>query len=242
LIRSNGFRSTTNAPKARQRSEAKPSRLSPTLRWREAWARKRPLGVEGESEIQKTNRAWATLDAVVALFTGDWMGMDGEAPDPVAVSLGFIDCDDEIQVRVASTDDKRVANYAARMQAGDDFPPLVLFFDRDGEDWHPWLADGFNRYQALLCTMDYTARATIYAGSRGDAEEYAATCNAHHGLPLSKADKREASRRLPKPHPEWSDRESARCVGASTPRRARCGGRWKPRHLVKITRCPRLAW
>jgi hypothetical protein len=179
----------------------------------------RPLGIEGESAIQETNRVWAALDTVEYLCLTDLPGMDGEPPDPVAVSLGLIDRDDEIQIRVAGTDDERVANYAARMKAGDNFPPLVLVFDRDGEDddWHLWLADGFHRYRALLRTMDYTARATIYAGSRRDAEEYAATCNAHHGLPLSNADKRAASRRLLRLHPEWSDREIARRVGASHP-------------------------
>jgi hypothetical protein len=181
----------------------------------------RPLGIEGESAIQEANQVWAALDTVEYLCLTDLPGMDGEPPDPVAVSLGLIDCDNEIQIRVAGTDDERVTNYAARMKAEDDFPPLVLFFDRDegeeDDDWHLWLADGFHRYRALLRTMDYTARATIYAGTRRDAEEYAATCNARHGLPLSNADKRAASRRLLKLHPEWTDREIARRVGASHP-------------------------
>jgi hypothetical protein len=185
----------------------------------------RPLGIEGESAIQEANQVWAALDTVEYLCLTDLPGMDGEPPDPVAVSLGLIDCDNEIQIRVAGTDDERVTNYAARMKAEDDLPPLVLFFDREEEeeeeeeddDWHLWLADGFHRYRALLRTMDYTARATIYAGTRRDAEEYAATCNARHGLPLSNADKRAASRRLLKLHPEWTDREIARRVGASHP-------------------------
>jgi DNA-directed RNA polymerase subunit RPC12/RpoP len=65
--------------------------------------------------------------------------------------------------------------------------------------------------------MDYTAEATVYAGTRRDAEEYAATCNARHGLPMSNEDKRAAARRLLEIHPEWSNREIARRLGVSHP-------------------------
>ena len=178
----------------------------------------RPLGIEGESPIQETNRVWAALDTVEHLFLNDLPDVNEAEPDPVAVSLGLIDCDETIQIRVTGTDPESVDNYAARMKAGDEFPPLVLFFGRDGEDdWRLWLADGFHRYEAMLRTMDHTVQATVYAGSRRDAEEYAAICNARHGLPLSNEDKRAASRRLLKLHPEWSDREIARRVGASHP-------------------------
>jgi hypothetical protein len=184
----------------------------------EAWAKVRPLGIEGKSEIQKTDRAWAALDTVVALFTTDWSRVGDERPEPIEVSLGLIDHDEAVQIRVAGTDPERVTNYAARMKAGDDFPPVVLFFERgEGDDWHLWLADGFHRYEALLRTMDYTAEATVYAGTRRDAEEYAATCNARHGLPMSNEDKRAAARRLLEIHPEWSNREIARRLGVSHP-------------------------
>lgn len=179
----------------------------------------RPMGIEGESEIQKTDRAWAAMDTVIKLFTQDWPSPDEEAPEPIDISLAQINCDRLIQIRVAGIDQQRVKNYATRMKEGDKFPPIVAFFDRrDDEDtWRLWLADGFHRYAAMLRTMDYTASTIVYAGKRRDAEEYAAICNAHHGLPLSNEDKWAASRRLLEFHPEWSNREIARRLGVSHP-------------------------
>jgi len=179
----------------------------------------RPMGIEGESEIQKTDRAWAAMDTAINLFTQDWPSADDEAPEPVDISLAQINCDRLIQIRVAGIDQERVKNYATRMKEGDKFPPIVAFFDRrDDEDtWRLWLADGFHRYAAMLRTMDYTASTIVYAGTRREAEEYAAICNAHHGLPLSNEDKWAASRRLLEFHPEWSNREIARRLGVSHP-------------------------
>jgi hypothetical protein len=179
----------------------------------------RPMGIEGESEIQKTDRAWAAMDTVVNLFTHDWPSADEEAPEPIDISLAQINCDRLIQIRVAGIDQERVNNYATRMKEGDKFPPIVVFFDRrdDADAWRLWLADGFHRYAAMLRTMDYTTATIVYAGTRRDAEEYAAICNAHHGLPLSNEDKWAASRRLLEFHPEWSNREIARRLGVSHP-------------------------
>lgn len=180
----------------------------------------RPMGIEGDSDVQKADRAWAAMDTIVKLFTRDWPSVEDEAPDPIDVALALIDCDRTIQIRVAGIDQERVDNYATRMKEGDEFPPIVAFLDRDEDDpgaWHLWLSDGFHRYAAMLRTMDYTASTIVYAGTRKDAEEYAAVCNAHHGLPLSNEDKWAASRRLLEFHPEWSNREIARRLGVSHP-------------------------
>ena len=161
----------------------------------------------------RITRAEAGLDTLVTLYGRNWPHVDGPAPDPVDVSLAQIAHDQSIQVRVLGADPGRIEEFVAHMQAGDRFPPLVVFWDQAG---NLWLADGFHRYEAARRLLDCgTFPCLIYAGSRRDAEEYAATCNARHGLPMSREDKQAAVLRLLGLHPDWPDREIARRVGCS---------------------------
>jgi hypothetical protein len=155
---------------------------------------------------ERSQRAQAALNTVLALHARHYE--DG----PLTVSAAQLDIDPDIQIRVYGLDQDRVEQYRRAMHAGDEFPPVVAFWDGDVLR----LADGFHRVAALPTTR-VTIRAEIRTGGYEAAAEYAATCNAYHGLSLSRADKREAVRRLLHLHPEESSRSIARSVGVSHP-------------------------
>lgn len=162
---------------------------------------------------ERLEHARAAIDTVVALYTTDHTPVDQPRPDPISVSLRQIDRDDRVQIRVLGTDTDLVAQYADAMRAGDEFPPLVCFFDR--AERALWLADGFHRAQAAQAAGRASFSCLVHAGTHHHAAEYAATCNARHGLPMTGADKREAVKRLLHLHPDWSSRQIARLVGSS---------------------------
>lgn len=169
-------------------------------------------GYEPHSD-ERLNRAHAALTTVQKLYTGNYVPVgDGNKPTECTISLAQLTVERQVQIRVKGVDPDRVREYADAMREEDTFPPLVLFWDRETPAL--WLADGFHRYDAAqsISTL-FTFPALIYAGTRADAGEYAATCNARHGLPMSSADKQAAIRRLLQMKPELSDREIARRVG-----------------------------
>jgi hypothetical protein len=81
-----------------------------------------------------------------------------------------------------------VSDYAERMDAGDCFPPVILFFD--GTDY--FLADGFHRLNAaaLRAEEQDTIEADVRQGTRLDAVMFALRANDQHGLRRTNADKR----------------------------------------------------
>lgn len=108
----------------------------------------------------------------------------------------------------AGIDEATVAEYAAQMEAGDPFPPLITF--HDGRSY--WLADGFHRIAAWRRVGHETVPAIIRQGTQRDAILYAVGANASHGLRRSNEDKRRAVLRLLEDEEwgQWSDREIAR--------------------------------
>jgi len=166
---------------------------------------------------ERSARISAAADTVIALYTQQY-GTPAD-PDtsalPVEISLSQITLEPEVQIRMRGTDKERVQQYAARMREGDEFPPLVCFYDRDAGTLY--LADGFHRYEAARHALLVSFPCTVYEGTRHDAEEYAITANSKHGLPLSNEDKRRAVYRLLRLHPNWSSRKIARLVGCSHP-------------------------
>jgi len=132
-------------------------------------------GYEPDS-AERAQRALAALDTVVALYTRQYE--DG----PITVSAAQLEVDPEIQIRVSGLDLDRVEQYRRAMHAGDEFPPVVAFWDGDVLR----LADGFHRIEALPSTQ-VTVRAEIRTGGYEATAEYAATCNATHGLPMTSA-------------------------------------------------------
>jgi len=162
-------------------------------------------GYEPDS-AERAQRALAALDTVVALYTRQYE--DG----PITVSAAQLEVDPEIQIRVSGLDLDRVEQYRRAMHAGDEFPPVVAFWDGDVLR----LADGFHRIEALPSTQ-VTVRAEIRTGGYEATAEYAATCNATHGLPMTSADKKAAVTRLLYLHEDLPSREIARRVGCSHP-------------------------
>lgn len=114
--------------------------------------------------------------------------------------INMIRCDGGTQMRAALNEDA-VESYAERMEAGDVFPAVVVYYDGAAH----WLADGFHRVAAAqkvanahLATGDHTKwsriDADVRAGERQDAIRYAISANKTNGIRRTKADKQMAVR------------------------------------------------
>ena len=119
-----------------------------------------------------------------------------------------IRADDRAQPRTECWD-HRVAEYAEDMDAGDKFPPLVVFHDKAGVYW---LADGFHRYLAAIGLKWKTIECDVREGELRDAILFSCGTNATHGLSRSYEDKHQAVTKLlmDEEWGKWSDREIAR--------------------------------
>ncbi len=114
-------------------------------------------------------------------FKADW-------PEPVKVmmekigTLGANHPRDQV--------DKDIVNeYAERMKDGAEFPPVVIFRDRDGLEW---VADGCHRYEAAKMCGLADIKAVVVEGGERDAILFAVGANAEHGMRRTVADKRKA--------------------------------------------------
>ena len=104
-----------------------------------------------------------------------------------------------------------VEEYAESMDAGDHFPPVVVFYD--GTDY--WLGDGFHRLRAAA-RLDRTEIAVdMRSGTRREAVLYASGANKAHGLRRTNEDKRLSVTTLLRDDEwsQWSDREIGRQCG-----------------------------
>lgn len=106
-----------------------------------------------------------------------------------------------------------INEYAAALEDGASFPPVVLFYD--GSDH--WLADGFHRVRAYLFAGRDTIPADVRQGTRRDAILYSVGANEAHGLRRTNDDKRRAVLTLlnDAEWAKWSDREIARRCNVS---------------------------
>ena len=104
-----------------------------------------------------------------------------------------------------------IQEYSEALQAGDEFPPVDVFKDKDGLYW---LASGFHRTKAHALAKRKTILAEVHDGELRDAILWACGENHKHGLKRSRDDKHRAINTL-LDDPEWSkwsDREIAhRC-------------------------------
>lgn len=126
------------------------------------------------------------------------------------VQLDKVRTDGGTQPR-AAIDEQVVQGYAERIEAGDAFPPIVVFYD--GSDY--WLADGFHRVLAYRALGRKRVAAEVHQGHRREAILYSVGANHAHGLPRSNADKRRAVMTLLRDEEwsGWTDREIAkRCL------------------------------
>ena len=121
------------------------------------------------------------------------------------IPLDQIAADGTTQMRVVGIDPAVIADYAAAMEEGATFPPIIVFFD--GTQY--WPGDGFHRIEAVRRIDRAAISADIRRGGQRDALLLSASANATHGLRRTQADKRQSIETLLR-DPEWSrwsDRE-----------------------------------
>lgn len=124
--------------------------------------------------------------------------------------LASIRCDGGTQPR-EKIDEAVVAEYAERLNEGDEFPPVTVFYD--GTDY--WLADGFHRVAAHDEAGRSEVPADVRQGTVRDAVWHSVGANRNHGLRRTSADKRRSITVILMDE-EWarlSDREIARAAG-----------------------------
>ena len=128
--------------------------------------------------------------------------------DPKRIRM---DCNTQSRVEM---DESIIAEYAAAMERGDEFPPILVFFNED-DDTHV-LADGFHRLHAhLRAKPNDQIQADQRIGTIEDAVWESLGANKSHGLRRSNADKRHAVQ-MALTHPkgtDLSDRQIAKHVG-----------------------------
>lgn len=119
-----------------------------------------------------------------------------------------IDGGTQIRERI---DEDTVAEYASRVQDGNDFPACIIF--HDGSD--QWLADGFHRVMGHKRAGKPSILCDVRKGTKRDAILYACGANSLHGLRRTNADKRRAVMTLlgDVEWVTWSNREIARRCG-----------------------------
>ena len=128
------------------------------------------------------------------------------------LNLNNIIIDKGTQSRAQISEDT-VTDYAEAMQAGDQFPPVVVY--HDGVDYY--LADGFHRLHAAKRLHKASIQADVKTGTLRDAILYSLGANRDHGLRRSNADKRKCVQTLLEDF-EWGElsvNEMARICGVS---------------------------
>lgn len=124
------------------------------------------------------------------------------------VPIAEIKIDAGTQVRV-KIQDPTVAEYAAAMQAGAIFPPIILY--HDGSQYS--VGDGFHRVLAATRINRTEIAAEIRIGTPEDALWYALGANSRNGLRLKSEDKKHAILLALKTWPDKSTRELAEQIG-----------------------------
>jgi hypothetical protein len=138
--------------------------------------------------------------------------MTAKTPEPFPtlkdLPLDSIRMDGGTQPRVR-IDEEIVREYAERMEAGDHFPPVQVYFD--GTDH--WLSDGFHRVRAAREAEKPTIQAEVWEGTRDDAFWMSLGANKDHGLRRSNEDKVSAVQGALRLRPDLSNRQIADHVG-----------------------------
>ncbi len=122
------------------------------------------------------------------------------APALPRLKVDSIRRDGGTQMRV-DLNSEAVNAYAERLDAGDVFPPIVVFYDGAAH----WLADGFHRVGAMCLLASRTVGTVAHqrwtnilsdvrSGTRLDAVRYAIAANRTNGLRRTNADKQIAVR------------------------------------------------
>lgn len=135
------------------------------------------------------------------------------------VKLNTLVLDKHVQMR-ASISTLAVQDYADCMEAGDEFPPVIVY-GRVG--MKHWVADGFHRVLAARKLGRKTILVEIRDGGKREAMLYAMRANAAHGVRRTNADKHRAVEAClsDREWVQWTDSEIARRCGVSSPLVAR---------------------
>ncbi len=129
-----------------------------------------------------------------------WQQDVAMAPSVPRLQVDLIRRDGGTQMRV-DLNQEVVAAYAERLEAGDSFPVVVVYYDGSAH----WLADGFHRVAAVCLVASRVAgtpaeafwrsiTADVRAGTREDAIRAAIAANKTNGLRRTNADKQLAVR------------------------------------------------
>lgn len=124
------------------------------------------------------------------------------------IELASIVTDADTQVRV-QPDEATVADYAAQMTEGAQFPPVVLF--HDGSQY--FLADGFHRVLAARRNDWRDIDAEVRVGTKTDALWFALAANKANGRRLTEADKKHAISLALRAWPDRSANQISKQIG-----------------------------
>lgn len=114
------------------------------------------------------------------------------------MNLAALVLDARLQSRVEINEDA-VSEYAHDIEGGDQFPPVIVFFD----GVHFYLADGYHRYHAHKRAGKVSIQCEVTNGTLRDAIFFSTAVNAKHGMRRSYADRRKAVMTLLEDF-EWS--------------------------------------
>jgi uncharacterized ParB-like nuclease family protein len=128
------------------------------------------------------------------------------------MNIGALVLDAKLQSRT-EIDEATVADYADNIKMGDDFPPVLVYFD--GINYY--LTDGYHRYHAHKRAEKVSILCEVVNGTFRDAVLQATGVNSKHGMRRTHADKRKAVMTLLDDFEwsGWSNAEIARQCGVS---------------------------
>ena len=129
------------------------------------------------------------------------------------IQLDSLILDESTQCRAVMHQDV-IDDYADRMIAGDEFPPVDVF----GTPEKSWIGDGWHRVLGTHQTGSDAIDATMHPGGRTEAIRYALTANAIHGLRRTPADKKRAIEVAYTEFPGSTQQEVADLVGCTQAR------------------------
>ncbi|MGR3280196.1 ParB N-terminal domain-containing protein [Acaryochloris marina NIES-2412] len=118
----------------------------------------------------------------------------------ICLEISILRRDGGLQCRSSLKKDS-VATYAAAMERGEYFPPVIAF--NDGQEI--WLADGYHRLAAAECIGQKTFSVDLRSGSLRDAILYVTSIKSNklQGLPHTLGDRYRVVERLLRDH-VWS--------------------------------------
>ena len=103
------------------------------------------------------------------------------------MNIGALVMDERLQSRV-EVNEETVSEYAEAIEAGADFPPVLVYFD--GINYY--LTDGYHRVLAHKRAQKVSILCEVAQGTIRDAIFHATGVNADHGMRRTYADKRKA--------------------------------------------------